>query len=134
MDLSKQSRPRSGCSLRSSLIRGLADCYTICIIWRYHIIVAPHSLNFRVVTVKLASVQKLWSFHLFSFINFLRICTICHIIPWSCFCLILIPFSDSGVSETRTFINFNVFPIGVPSLANFFKLAAILFDLRTGVF
>ena len=34
------------------------DCCSVCIIWRYHTMVEPLSLNFRVFTVNLEGVQK----------------------------------------------------------------------------
>ena len=55
--MSKQCRPRSDCSNRSSLIRVYSVCYSICIFWMHYSVVEPPCLTFRIITPNFSGVR-----------------------------------------------------------------------------
>ena len=48
--LSKQCRPRSNCSTRSSLIWVYTVCHSVCNFWTHYSMVKPHCANFPIIT------------------------------------------------------------------------------------
>ena len=67
---SKQCRPRSDCSFRSSLISVYTVCNSICFFWMHYSIVKPDCSIFRTHAVIISGVPILWIFYVSFFSDF----------------------------------------------------------------